>query len=110
MCPLIAYETQSFTIYVEVTNSLHLPEDPPVQSLTTLSLADLNEMQVREPRKMIDIARDADTKEYFVEVKPDLADDILVVGPRHHMDDFRCRPANKLGFRTSGVCSKRQLN
>lgn len=55
---------------------------------------------------MIDIARDADTKEYSVEIKPDLADDILVVGPRHHMDDFRCRPANKLGFRTSGVCSK----
>lgn len=72
----------------------------------TLVPVDLNEMQVREPRKMIDITKDPDTEEYSVVIKPDLADDILVVGPRHQMDDFRCRPANKLGFRTSGVCSE----
>lgn len=55
---------------------------------------------------MIDITRDPDTKEYAVQVIPDMADDVLVVGPRHHMDDFRCRPANRLGFRTSGVLSE----
>lgn len=52
---------------------------------------------------MIDISRDPVTNEYAVAVKPDLADDILVVGPRHQMEDFKCRAANRLGFRTSGV-------
>lgn len=52
---------------------------------------------------MIDITQTPDSNEYSVEIKPDMADDILVVGPRHQMDDFRCRPANRLGFRTSGV-------
>lgn len=55
---------------------------------------------------MIDITRDPNTKEYAVEVKPDLADDVLVVGPRHQMEDFKCRPTNRLGYRTSGVLRK----
>lgn len=68
--------------------------------------SDLNELQVREPRKMIDIARDEKTGSYSVEVKPDLADDVLVVGPRHQMEDFKWRAANRLGYRTSGVFSE----
>lgn len=65
-------------------------------------------MRVREPRKMIDIARDPDTRDYSVEVKPDLADDVLVVGPRHTMEDFKCRGANRLGPRSSGVFGERE--
>lgn len=55
---------------------------------------------------MIDIARSPDSDSYSVEIVPDLSDDVLVVGARHQMDDFRCRAANRLGYRTSGVLGK----
>lgn len=62
-------------------------------------------MQIREPRGRVNIEKNVDDQNYEVKVAPDLADNVLVVGPRHQPDDFKCRPVIHMGRRTSGVLS-----
>ncbi|EFA03912.2 pseudouridylate synthase TRUB2, mitochondrial [Tribolium castaneum] len=62
----------------------------------------LNEMECRPPVDFVCIEGNPSGK-LTVSVKPSLADDPLVVGPRYIHDDLKCSWSNFLGFNTSGV-------
>lgn len=63
---------------------------------------DLNEMQVREPRKMLRIDGNDATK-YSVTMQTDLSDHVLATGPRYQIEDTKCNISMQLGENTSGL-------
>ncbi|XP_055382993.1 pseudouridylate synthase TRUB2, mitochondrial [Condylostylus longicornis] len=63
---------------------------------------ELNELEIREPRKLMAIAPGGSYGQILKNVT-DLSDDILAVGPRYKMEDFKFRPAVNLETYTSGV-------
>ncbi|XP_055853949.1 pseudouridylate synthase TRUB2, mitochondrial [Episyrphus balteatus] len=63
---------------------------------------DLNQLEVREPRKMEMLEPGGDQGPVVRKVA-DLSDHILSVGPRYQMQDIKCAPVSKVGFHTSGV-------
>lgn len=70
---------------------------------------DLNQMETREPRKMLNIdlqSNGSGKPEYSVRVEPDLSDHVLAVGPRYQIEDIKCNVVTNLGENTSGVLRK----
>lgn len=63
---------------------------------------DLNEMKVREPRKMLSI-EPGGPHGHITRKITDISDDILAVGQRYQIIDFKCNVAANLGRHTSGV-------
>ncbi|KRT78468.1 hypothetical protein AMK59_7667, partial [Oryctes borbonicus] len=63
---------------------------------------ELNEMECRPPINNVFIEGNP-SSELSVEVKPSLADDPLVVGPRYQCEDVVCSWSNYLGSFTSGL-------
>lgn len=63
---------------------------------------DLNELNVRPPRKRVLIEPSTESK-YLVKTQNDFADHIFVVGERYQMCDINMSGSNHLGKLTSGV-------
>lgn len=61
-------------------------------------------MECRSPTKHVFIEGNPSEK-LSVEVRPSLADDPLVVGPRYQPNDLLCSWSNYLGTYSSGVLS-----
>lgn len=59
-------------------------------------------MECRSPTDYIKIEGNPSRK-LTVSVKPNLADNPLVVGPRYINNDLKCSWSNYLGFHSSGV-------
>ncbi|XP_054157661.1 pseudouridylate synthase TRUB2, mitochondrial-like [Oppia nitens] len=65
---------------------------------------DLNDMIVRPPRQMVQIAGDLSSgNELKVEIKENLSDNPLVVGKRYQQQDFALSVVNNPGYFASGV-------
>lgn len=64
--------------------------------------SELNQMECRPPIERVEIEGET-TGELTVRVGTNLADDVKVIGPRYHQDDFVCSWSNYMGRRTSGV-------
>lgn len=71
-----------------------------------IKFLDLNQLNVREPRKRLLIENCTDVNNYNVKCVTDLADHVLSVGPRYQIEDIRFNIASHLGPRTSGVLRK----
>lgn len=61
-------------------------------------------MDVRPSDTRVVISGDT-TKKLQVNLEPNYADDVLVVGPRYQTEDMKCVWTTHLGMRVSGVCS-----
>lgn len=69
-------------------------------------LLDLNNMQVREPRKLETplLEPGGDANPLLRKIHSiDLADHVLATGPRYQISDIRCAQVAGLGIHTSGV-------
>ncbi|GAB0088907.1 Mitochondrial mRNA pseudouridine synthase Trub2 [Sergentomyia squamirostris] len=73
-----------------------------INAIITNLCKDLNQLETRKPRSRL-LFDKVDNETYNLEVVPDPADDIKVVGERHQFSDFKCQPAVSLGHFTSGV-------
>jgi hypothetical protein len=67
-------------------------------------LPDLNQLNVRQPRKHVVIQACAD--KYLIKKQTDLSDHLLVVGERYQNADISMTPACFMGKLTSGVMGK----
>jgi len=72
-------------------------------------IIELNLCGVRPPENRVVISGDT-TKELHVKLEPSYADNVLVVGPRYQIQDFKCIWTTHLGKRVSGVCGMTIFN
>jgi len=63
---------------------------------------ELNKLEVREPRRLLAI-NPGGVHEQILKNVADLSDDVLAVGPRYQIEDFKLRSVAHLGPNTSGV-------
>ncbi|XP_030375379.1 mitochondrial mRNA pseudouridine synthase Trub2 [Scaptodrosophila lebanonensis] len=94
--------------------NVYKPAGMKVHQVRTAILANickgLNEMNVREPRKLPEEMRllgtgtAADTVLHKISSDTDLSDHVLAAGPRYIPQDCRIAPVASLGVHTSGVC------
>lgn len=64
--------------------------------------SDLNELELDEPKPLVQIHRDGD-KGYDIQLVPNLGQDRFATGPRYTEDMLKILPAQYLGYHTSGV-------
>lgn len=62
-------------------------------------------MELDEPPPIVRIAS-KNNKEFEINLVPNLAQNVLSIGPRYTIDSIKACPAEKLGFNTSGVMRK----
>ncbi|CAG9772958.1 unnamed protein product [Ceutorhynchus assimilis] len=85
---------------------IYKPAEVPVKKLRNIFIhkmcQELNNLKVRPPSGYVDIQGDP-SKQLTVLVRPNLADNPLVVGPRYQEQDLPVSWSNYLGYNTSGV-------
>lgn len=69
---------------------------------------DLNELEPDEPKPLVQIHSE-DNKNYDIQLVPNLGQHRFATGPRYTEDLLKIIPAVHLGYHTSGVLSKTQI-
>lgn len=73
--------------------------------MNRIQIADLNSMQLDEPKPLVQI-NSKDNKNYEIQLVPNMGQDLLATGPRYMNDMLRIVPAHQLGYHSSGVLGK----
>lgn len=69
---------------------------------------DLNELEADEPKPLVHIHSD-DNKNYEIQLVPNLGQHRFATGPRYLEDFLKIRPAENLGYHTSGVLGESSI-